>query len=151
MEKINIVLAQAHQSQLEHPNIQRELRDIQTFFNEAHLSFKEGTVNYVLIRGLYNHAERSMNMVGVFVNKTEQLLCGLETTLSYQVKNHPSARFVDVELQLPPNFVGEIKPNEGFIVHLNVQVEGLSGEQEVFEATELAGNVSDLKIAYVNE
>lgn len=151
MEKINIVLAQAHQSQLEHPNIQRELQDIQSFFNEKDLSFTKGTVNYVLIRGLYNHLERSMNIVGVFVNKTKQTLCGLETTLSYQVKNNPTARFVDVELQLPPNFVGEIKPNEGFILHINVQVEGLSGDQKVFEATELAGNVKDVKIAYINE
>lgn len=151
MEKINIVLAQAHQSQLEHPNIQRELQDIQSFFNETNLSFKKGTVNYVLIRGLYNHLERYMNIIGVFVNKTDRVLCGLETTLSYQVKNNPNARFVDVELQLPPNFVGEIQPNEGFILHIKVQVEGLPGNQEVYEATELAGNVKDLKIAYLNE
>ncbi|HLS23649.1 MAG TPA: hypothetical protein VK037_06990 [Pseudogracilibacillus sp.] len=151
MGKINIVLAKAHQAHIEQPDIQREVQDIQQFFNERDFSYKQDTVNFVLIRGLYSHLERVLTIVGVFVNKTEHVICGLETDLSFKVKEHPKARLGRVSLQLPPAFLGEIKPDEGFILHMKVQVQGLQKEKKVYEATELAGALANLTIAHPTE
>ncbi|MEI3612688.1 hypothetical protein [Pseudogracilibacillus sp. SO30301A] len=151
MKKINIVLANAHQAQAERSDIQREVKDIQKFFNERDFLFKQGTVNFVLIRGLYSHIERSLNVVGVFVNKAEHVISGLEADLSFQVKDQPDAKLAGVALQLPPSFLGEIKPNEGFILHMKVPVQGLTNEKQVYEATELSGTLANVKIAYPTE
>lgn len=147
MEKIKIVLAKEHEAQSKQPEIHREVQDVQSFFNKTDFSFKQRTVNFVLLRGLYNHLERSMMIIGVFVNKTDRTMNGLETELSFQVKSQPNATFTDLILQLPPSFLGEIQPNEGFILHMKVLVEGLPTDKQVYEATELAGHVKNMKFA----
>ncbi len=151
MGKIKIVLARAHGKQAENPDIQWELADIQQFFDKKEFVLKEGTIHFVLIRGIYTHLERTLNVVGVFVNKTDHAICGMEADLTFQVKAQPEAKLAGVALELPQSFLGEVQPDEGFILHIKVPVQGLPTEKQVYEATELAGALANVKMAYLTE
>lgn len=145
---VNIVLAKAHDSQRNHPEVQKELTDIQAFFSEEAFDFELNTVNFVILRGLYSHIDRMLTVVGVFVNKTEKPIHALKTTLTFKMKNHPEVTLSGVKLDLPESFLGEVNPNEGFVLHIKVLAEGLTAEQDVFQANELSGELRNLEIAY---
>ena len=148
MEKIKIVPAKAHEAQMNDEDIRHELDEIQTFFDTRSFSFQDGTINFVIIRGLYSHIERAMTVVGVFVNTTGKTICGLKATLQFQSRTQTDARFGEIALELPHSFLGEIKQNEGFILHLKVPVQGLNAKKEKYEAPELAGAVKDVEVAF---
>lgn len=147
-KKIKIVPAKAHEKQMNDPEIRREFDDIQAFFSSRSFPFQNGTVNFVIIRGLYSHIERAMTVIGVFVNTTGKTICGLKANLQFQARGQSEARFGEIMLELPPSFVGEIQQNEGFILHIKVPVQGLNATKEVYEAPELAGAVNDVEIAF---
>lgn len=150
MGKIKIVPAKAHKDQMNDHNIRRELDEIQTFFDTRTFSFQDGTVNFVIMRGLYSHIERTMTVVGVFVNTTGKTICGLKASLQFQARAQKDARFGEIALELPRSFLGEIKQNEGFILHLKVPVQGLEATKEMYDAPELTGAVKDVEVAFSN-
>lgn len=152
MGKINIILAKNHQKQAEDPSIKQEYEDIQAFFDENKFTFKEDTVNFVIIRGMYEHIERKITIVGVFVNKTDQPVYGLKGLLEFNLREkHPSVRFADMSFEFPTSFLGEIKANEGFILHIKVPVEELEENKQIYEATELTGHIKDVELLFSNE
>ncbi|MDS9472569.1 hypothetical protein [Sporosarcina pasteurii] len=145
---IKIVLAKAHENQKNNPEVQRELSDIQTFFVEKEFDFELNSLNFVILRGLYAHVDRMLTVVGVFVNKTEKTINGLKTELAFRVNDNPEAKLSGVRLDLPESFLGELKPNEGFVLHIKVMTKGLTKEKEIFQATELSGELRNIELAY---
>ena len=152
MGKINIVLAKSHQKQAEDPNVKREHEDIQAFFDENRFTFKEDTVNFVIIRGIYENIERKMTIVGVFVNKTNQPVYGLKGLLEFNLREkRKSVRFAEMSMELSTSFLGEIKADEGFILHIKVPVEGLGSNKQIYEATALTGHLKDVELLFAKE
>ncbi|QUW22976.1 hypothetical protein JSQ81_05215 [Sporosarcina sp. Marseille-Q4063] len=145
---IKIVLAKAHENQQNDPEIQRELSDIQTFFTEKEFNFEVKSLNFVILRGLYSHVDRMLTVIGVFVNKTEKTINGLKAELAFRVKGNPEARLSGVKLDLPQYFLGDLKPNEGFVLHIKVMTKGLSKEKETYQATELLGELRNIEITH---
>ncbi len=148
MEKIKIVPAKAHEQQMNDPEIRRELNDVQSFFDSHTFPFKKGTVQFVILRGMYSHIERTMTIAGVFVNLTGHTICGLKASLQFEASEKKDARFGEISLELPPSFLGEIRKNEGFILHLKVPVQGLDAAKEVYAAPELKGLIKNVEVAY---
>jgi hypothetical protein len=124
------------------------LYEIQTFFADKEFDFELKSLNFVLLRGLYSHVDRMLTIIGVFVNKTEETITGLKTELAFRVKGNPEARLSGVKLDLPEYFLGELKPSEGFVLHIKVMTKGLTKEKESFQATELSGELRNIAIAY---
>lgn len=145
---IKIVLAKAHENQKNNPEVQRELTDIQTFFAEKEFDFELKSLNFIILRGLYSHVDRMLTVIGVFINKTEKTINGLKTEVAFRVKGNPEARLGGVKLGLPEDFVGELNPNEGFVLHIKVMTKGLVEEKEFFQATELTGELRNIEITY---
>lgn len=145
---IKIVLAKAHKNQMNHPEVQRELTDIQTFFSEKEFDLQVNAINFVLLRGLYSHTERILTIIGVFVNNTDKTINSLKTELAFHILGNPEVKLSGVKLDLPEDFLGELKPHEGFVLHIKVMTKGLTDEKEVFQATELSGKLRDVVITY---
>ena len=144
---IKIVLAEAHKNQMNHPEVQRELTDIQTFFSEKEFDLQANAVNFVILRGLYSHIDRILTVIGVFVNNTDKTINGLKTELAFHIRENPEAKLSGVKLDLPQQFLGNLNPNEGFILHIKVLVKGLTDEKEIYQATELSGEIRDVELA----
>ncbi|WP_210468095.1 hypothetical protein [Sporosarcina sp. 6E9] len=145
---IEIVLAKAHEKQRNHPEVQRELTDIQTFFDENEFDFKQNTVNFVLLRGLYSHVDRIITVIGVFINKTDKLIHTLNAKMAFQVPANPEATLSNVKLDLPEHFLGELKPGEGFVLHIKVMTKGLPADKEIYQTTELSSELRQIEVTY---
>jgi len=146
MSKIQVVLAKAHKLQEENPDIQRELKDVQLFFDQNDFPFETGTIYFVILRGLYLKLEKKLNVIGVFVNKTGFPVDGFRAALSLHAVGNEQARFAEAELDFTPQFLGRLQPEEAFLLHIHVPAEGLDPEKDSYEATELGGTLSDLEI-----
>ncbi|MFD1850862.1 hypothetical protein [Oceanobacillus bengalensis] len=152
MGQISIVLANAHMEQLKDEGIQRELRDVQTFFDANDFPFKDGTVNFVILRGLYNHIEKIMTIVGVFVNKTGKTIDELKGTVAFDLAEEKSnAKFAELDFHFQSNFLGKLEKDSGFIIHIQVPASGLDKNKDVYNATELTGEVKGVEINTVGE
>lgn len=146
MEKIKIVLAKAHEGQMENPDIQQEVVDVQQFFDENDFPFQEGAVHFVILRGSYEPIDKSMNVAGVFVNHSGSPIKALKGSLHIELKEDKEAAFPKMDFQFPPEFLGEIKHKEGFIIHVKVPAENVPEEKRVYQATELAGRIDDIQV-----
>ena len=78
---INVVLAKAHQQQLSDGDIKKELDSVASEINRVDLSYADGTVNFVFVKGLYDHNERKMITVALFVNKTHSSISEIHGVL----------------------------------------------------------------------
>ncbi|MFC4620326.1 hypothetical protein ACFO4N_16610 [Camelliibacillus cellulosilyticus] len=148
MSDIKIVLADAHKEQMQNNDVAKELKDVQAFFQDKHFLFKEGTVNFVILRGIYRHLERVLTIAGVFVNKTGKSIKGLKGNLKFDLKEKGNTKFPGIEFDFPQSFLGKLENNAGFIIHINVPVEGLNKEKKVYDATELTGAVEDVEVVF---
>lgn len=146
MEKIKIVLAKAHEEQIKNPDIQKEVMDVQQFFDENSFPFEEGKIHYVILRGNYEPIDKSMTVAGVFVNHSGSPIKALKGSLQLELKENQEAAFPKMDFQFPPEFLGEINHKEGFIIHVKVPAENMPEEKRVYQATELAGRIGDIQV-----
>ncbi len=140
------MLAKAHEAQKEDPDIRREVEDVQKFFDETDFPFKERAIHFVILRGNYEPIDKSMTIAGVFVNYYGSPIKALKGSMYIQLKENHEVEFPKMDFQFPTEFLGEIKHKEGFIIHVKVPAEKVSGEKQVFQATELAGRIEDIQV-----
>lgn len=127
---IRIVVAKAHQHQLETTQAGEECRRIQEFMQQTQLDYQEGTVNAVFISGSYSDFEKKMTTVCVFVNRTGRVIRELHGVLRLQFQTR-KAELAAATLDFDEAFLGRLAPDEGLLVHLNIPVRGLR-EDEIF-------------------
>lgn len=151
MGKIEIVLANAHKEQSNNSGVQKELQDVQNFFDNNDFPFKEGTVNFVVLRGIYNHLERMMTVVGVFVNYTGKSINGLKGSIQFDLKEKSDVHFAKLDFHFQSDFLGELENQQGFIIHIRVPISGLNKEKQTYNATEIIGEVNDVKVTLAGE
>ena len=68
---IKVILAKAHRGQIEDAEIKKELCSVEAELNRVGLPFREGTVNFVFIKGIYLDSEKKMLTACLFVNKIQ--------------------------------------------------------------------------------
>ena len=144
--EIEIVLANAHKEQLNNSEVQKELQDVHKFFNNNYFPCKKVTFNFILLRSIYNHLERMMTVVGVFVNNTGKALNDLKGSIQFDLKEKSDVKFAKLDYHFPSDFLGELENQQGFIIHIRVPISGLSKEKQEFNATEIIGEVNDVKV-----
>lgn len=140
---IKIKLAKEHQTQANNKDVKRELDEMQKYFDDSSFEFGNNTITYVLIRGYYSDIDKAMNVVGVFVNNTNQSIYGLRGKLELNFKNK-NAQIAVASLTFPEEFLGEVKVDEGVIMHITIPVRGLS-EDGVFTSSDIEGRFSDIE------
>ncbi|MBC1502704.1 hypothetical protein [Listeria booriae] len=146
MADYKIVLAEKHKSIVDE-NTQREVDDVQRFFNQIKPQLKEGTVNFVFLKGFYEDVTKNTKVRGVFVNNTEETLVALKLKLKLQVPAQANVEMAQLDIFLKQDFLGEIQSKEGFILHFNVPTNGLQKNQ-VFNATDISGMLEDVELGF---
>ena len=143
---IKIVVAEAHQNQLQDESVKREIDSISQEINKLQLGFKENTVNFVFIKGLYIHAERKMTTVGLFVNKMSPIkeLHG-ELRLKFLYENAIIAKST---INFDERFLGELKTDDALLVHINIPVKGLVCNHE-YKKSDISGTFDNVKATMI--
>ncbi|GAF65089.1 hypothetical protein BTS2_1987 [Bacillus sp. TS-2] len=151
MEKIKIKPAKAHEQQLENEEVLNEIKDVQLYFDQHNLPLKDHSINYVVLKGFYEPVDKTMKLVGVFVNNAHSTITALQGSMQISLKQNSEVVFPKMEFKFPPEFLGELHHNEGFIVHVTVPTKGLEPNKRVFQATELQGKLEDIVIIKVDD
>lgn len=69
---IKVVLAKAHQVQIEDTEIKKELCSVEAELNKVDLPFQKDTINFVFVKGIYLDSEKKMVIACLFVNKMDK-------------------------------------------------------------------------------
>ncbi|MBD7913265.1 MULTISPECIES: hypothetical protein [Clostridium] len=141
---IRIKVAKVQEDQLVDEDIKREVDSIQQFFNLTNFEFAEGTVNFVLIKGIYSHIKRSMLVIGVYVNKTDNTVYGISSELNLKF-NNLEADIMSINTTFPEEFVGKLDVDDGLLVHLDIPVVGLNEDAE-FSVKDISGELNNVKL-----
>jgi hypothetical protein len=131
------------------PDIEREIQDIGLYVSRFDFVPEDGEIVFVPIRGSYSHIKRSMELVCVFVNNGAQSIFGLDATLKLTIKD-VEAELAVIRLKAPYDFMGELNPRTGLLIHVNVPVRGLS-EDRIFESASFDGGMSDIEVMKAND
>ncbi len=144
-DRITVIVPKQYEYQLSDPDTAREVRDVQEYFDRSDFSFAEEEISFVFLKGFYRHIKRKMLVVGVYVNKTNQPLLGLKSTLRLEFQNNP-AEIAAMHVLFPFDFTGKIQPDEGMLVHLEIPVRALQKDQ-TFGTGDVTGELCDVEIA----
>lgn len=142
--EVKIKIAKKHESQLEDKDIKREVDEVQEFFNTANFEYSDGTINFVMLKGIYSHIKRSILIVGVYVNKTDSCVYGISSELNLKFTNI-DAKIMTPNTIFPEEFIGKLEVDEGLLVHLDIPVIGLNGDA-VFDIKDISGELNNIKL-----
>lgn len=148
-ESIKIVFPNRHENQMINDDALHELQDVQNYFDKENIDFDSGEISFVFLKGFYKHIIRKMTVIGVFVNNTDKNIVAFKCSLKLKFKNVP-AQIATVHLYLPNEFVGELRPNEGLLLHVDIPVQHLKDDQTC-EQSEITGELLDVELKYTNQ
>ena len=144
---IKVVVAKAHESQLLEEEIKKEYDSISEAYSTAQLSYKEGTINLVFVKGIYVHSERKMVTACLLVNKMEQAIKELHGEVRLRFTKH-TAKIAKSTINFDEPFLGQLKRDEALLFHLNIPVKGLESN-ETFAYCDIEGTFENVKVTYV--
>lgn len=141
---ITIKIAKEHENQLKDKDIKREVSEVQKFFDTANFDYTKGTINFVMLKGIYSHIKRSILVIGVFINKTDSSIYGISSKLNLKFKK-VNAQIMTIETTFPEEFIGKLDVDEGLLVHLEIPTIGLSNDA-VFDISDISGELNNIKL-----
>lgn len=141
---VKIKIAKEHESQLKDKDIKREVEEVQKFFNTANFEYSEGTINFVMLKGIYSHIKRSIIIIGVYVNKTDSCVYGISSELNLKFRNI-DAQIMTTNTNFPEEFIGKLDVDEGLLIHLYIPVIGLN-KDAIFDITDISGELNNVKL-----
>lgn len=143
---IELKVAKAHEYQLSDPETLMEFQSIGKAINDVHIPFTSNTINFVFVKGIYNHTDRKMVTACLFVNKMDKPINELHGVLRLRFKER-SALIAKTTINFDEPFLGVVQPNEALLVHLGIPVKGLDA-REVFSFSDIAGVFEDVRISF---
>ena len=141
---ILLKVADAHINQLIDQEIKKEFDSIQSGLNENDFDFKEGTVNFVFVKGVYLHTERKMVTACVFVNKFGKSINELHGVLHLKFVDR-AALIAKATIDFDKEFMGTLEPDQALLVHLNIPVKGLEMD-ETFTVGDISGSFDGIRV-----
>lgn len=141
---IKIRVPEINKKQLENPQIKNELEEVQDIFNKADFPFVTDTVNFVFLKGQYYNIEKKMVIIAVFVNKTNEVIQGINASIRLKFRQL-NAEIMPMTVAFPEEFVGHLAPDEGLLFHLSIPVKGLK-EDAVFSSRDIAGGIENVTL-----
>lgn len=143
-DSIKIVVAEAHKAQLDNPSVSTEIKEVQSYFDNETFAFKKETINFVFLSGEYSQIQRTMLVMGVFVNKMDKPILAFNAKLKLKFKSI-TAQIATAKLTFPEEFIGHLNTNEGMIFHLEIPVKGLE-QNQVFKFSDIDGQMDDVEV-----
>ncbi len=143
---IKVVLAKAHEIQLSDPELRKEFDSVSGLYADAKLSYTDGTINFVFVKGVYSQAERKMVTVCLLVNKMKQSIHELHGVLRLKFANK-SAAIAKTTIDFDKAFLGCLNPDEALLVHLGIPVKGLQEDAE-FTIRDILGEFTDVRVTF---
>ncbi|CAK7060380.1 MAG: hypothetical protein EUB_03467 [Eubacterium sp.] len=141
---IKIRVPEINKKQLENPQIKNELEEVQDIFKKADFPFVTDTVNFVFLKGQYYNIEKKMVIIAVFVNKTNEVIQGINASIRLKFRQL-NAEIMPMTVAFPEEFVGHLAPDEGLLFHLSIPVKGLK-EDVVFSSRDIAGGIENVTL-----
>lgn len=141
---IKVILAKAHRGQIEDAEIKKELCSVEAELNRVGLPFREGTVNFVFIKGIYLDSEKKMLTACLFVNKMDKPISELHGVLRLRFRSK-KAQIAKTTIDFDEPFMGTLNPEEALLVHLGIPVKGLKNDEN-FMVSDIHGNFEDVRI-----
>jgi hypothetical protein len=124
--------------------IEEMLQAAQEYFDTTMLDLSAPTFYFIPLRGEYSHANEEMELVGAIVNRHEDPIVSFSGRIRMQT-DAADMQIATVTLDFPPEFIGELRPNEALLISLSVPVRGLN-EDQIFEAFQLRAELSDIAV-----
>lgn len=146
---INVVVAKAHEEQCSNDDISRERESIESAVNALDCEFKNGTVNFMFVKGIYEHASRSLVTICLFINKTDYAINELHGELRLAFVNE-DAKIAKAIVDFDEPFMGELKPDDALLVHMGIPVKGLKQDKE-YKFSGISGTFDNVRITKVSE
>ena len=147
MEKITVRLAKEHEQQINRPDVKAELDNVQNMITNLDVQLTAQTVYLVFCGGNYSDYEKKMTSVLVFINNTEKTLKAFRSVVRLR-SQIPGMQIATTTVAFDHTFLGDLRPQEGVLVHLNIPVKGLVADKAL-SPKEITGEMSDVEIAYV--
>jgi hypothetical protein len=141
---VKVVLAKAHQAQIEDAEIKKELCSVEAELNKVDLPFQNDTINFVFIKGMYLNGEKKMLTACLFVNKIGKPITELHGVLRLCFKSR-KAQIAKTTVDFDESFMGTLNPDEALLVHFGIPVKGLS-DDENFKISDISGNFEDVRV-----
>ena len=141
---IKVILAKAHRGQIEDAEIKKELCSVEAELNRVGLPFREGTVNFVFIKGIYLDSEKKMLTACLFVNKMDKPISELHGVLRLRFRSK-KAQIAKTTIDFDEPFMGTLNPEEALLVQLGIPVKGLKNDEN-FMVSDIHGNFEDVRI-----
>ena len=143
---IKVKVAKAHEHMLEDPEIRQELESVDKVINGADIEYTEDAVNFVFLQGSYDHIERYMETVCLFVNKLDKPIIELygDVILGF---NSVQAQAATATVEFDEEFLGTIDRDEALLVHINIPVKGLKANR-IFESDEVFGSFENVRVTF---
>lgn len=141
---IKVVAAKAHQIQLDDPDIIKELKSVENEVNHSDIKYIDGSVNFVLIKAHYDHFEKKMLTVCLFVNKTHHPISALYGKLDLHFVNE-NADISTAAIGFDKAFLGILNDDSAVLIHLWIPVKGLSEDKE-FTYADFKGGLTNIKV-----
>lgn len=142
--KIKIKVAKGLENQLKNKEVATEVMEVQKLFDTSNFNYSDGTINFVILKGIYSHIKRRMCVIGVYVNKSDSCILGLGCTLDLKFKNI-DAKIMTADVAFPNEFIGSLDVDEGLLMHLDIPVMGLS-EDAIYDINDINGELSNVKL-----
>ena len=143
---IKLVVAKAHKAHLEQEDARKELQSVEEELNKVQLDYTEGTVNFVFVKGIYQHIDRALLTVCVFVNKTDKPIKEIHGVMRLSFVKE-QAVLAKATLDFDEEFLGVIQPDEGLLFHINIPAKGLKEDKE-FIFSDITGSLDDVRVTY---
>jgi len=130
-------------------DFEKELLNVQSHFDNAGLQFEKGFINFVFLKGFYSHMNRSTLVLGVFLNTLLDEALALSGNLSLRHINDDSFN-AEVAILIQEESIGQLKKNEGLLVHLEIPTQGVSGNA-IFEADEIEATFAGIEYVRLSD
>ncbi len=144
MGTTKLVLPKGHQDLDITPAMEQEMMDVQRELDLKGNQLAEGKIHFIITKGFYKHDKKLLTLASVIVNKTEHDIKGLDMNLKIALRERPEAQFSTMTVNLDDEFLGLIQSNEAFILHINIPANNVSNKDEIYEPTDLTGEIENL-------
>lgn len=146
---INVVLAKAHLQQLKDEGLKKEYESIKELYKDVPLNYKENTINFVFVKGIYDHFERKMLVVCLFVNKIDKPIKEISGQINMEFSNK-NAQIANITFYFDEEFLGTLNKDDALLVHFQVPVKGLKENTEIF-SRDLKGTLDDVHVTFLEK
>lgn len=142
--EVTIKTAAAHEAQQNSAAAQKELEAVQEYVREHVGELAPDAIHFIPLQGDYTHIRRKLVLSGVLVSMMQGRVTGIQGRLHTSWKES-EGEAADMVFSFPPEFLGSLATGEGFPIHFEIPVKGLSEDMRI-PSSRLECALNDVKI-----